>query len=117
MKVNQNYKTVNVNAEESNPNSVLNYFRNLIKLRKGDLTLVYGKYSLIDKENPDVYSYLRVGEDATYLVLLNFKSQTATVNLSNVSLGEATYILGNYSEKGNVISSLRPYESVIYKLK
>ena len=43
IKVNPNYKTVNVAGEEKDSMSCLNYFRKLIKLRKENLVFVYGK--------------------------------------------------------------------------
>jgi oligo-1,6-glucosidase len=108
---------LNATAQEKDPNSILNYFRNLIKLRKNDLTLVYGKYVLVDKLNPNVYAYQRVGEESTYLVLLNFKPKNAIVDLKSVNTSKAIYIMGNYPDKSEEVGSLRHYESVIYKLK
>jgi oligo-1,6-glucosidase len=56
IKVNPNYSTLNAAAQENDPNSVLNYFRLVVKLRKENPVLIYGKYSLLDKNNPDVYT-------------------------------------------------------------
>ncbi len=49
IKVNPNYNEINYAAQENNPNSVLNYFRKIVKFRKNNLVLVYGKYKLLDK--------------------------------------------------------------------
>src|SRR4029079_3485041 len=57
LKVNQNYLSINVAAQEKDPSSCLNYFRKMVKLRKENLALVYGKYALLDKNNPNVYAY------------------------------------------------------------
>ena len=59
LKVNPNYKTINVAAEENDSNSCQNYFRKIVKLRKDNLVLVYGKYTLHDAVNPQVYAYTR----------------------------------------------------------
>lgn len=44
LKVNPNHKTINVAAQENDPNSILNYFRKMVALRKNDLTLIYGQF-------------------------------------------------------------------------
>jgi oligo-1,6-glucosidase len=42
LKVNPNYQTINAEAQEKDPNSTLNYFRKLVKLRKKEPAFVYG---------------------------------------------------------------------------
>ena len=112
--VNENYKTVNAAAEENDPGSVLNYFRKVVQLRKDNQILVYGKYELLDKSNPDVYTYTRTLNGKTWLVMLNFKSRPAKAN-TGIDLTKAKWILGNYDAqpKGKM---LRAYEVVIYQL-
>src|SRR5579875_1943613 len=45
------YKTVNVRAEETNPNSLLNYYRMLISLRKQSGQLRYGDFAIVARDN------------------------------------------------------------------
>ncbi len=115
IEVNTNYKTVNEESENKDPNSILNYFRNLIQLRKGNLTLVYGKYILLDKNNPDVYAYTREMNGKKFLVVLNFKSKQATFH-TGLNMSKARLLLANYinPSKG---STLKPYEAAVYQLK
>ncbi len=68
-----NYKTVNDPSEENDSSSVLNYFRKVVQLRKENPALIYGKYTLLDKENPDVYAYSRELNGKKFLILLSFK--------------------------------------------
>jgi len=117
LKINPNYLTVNVASEENDPNSVLNYFRKIVRLRKSELTLVYGKYTLLDKNNPDVYAYTREFEGKTILVLLNFKSSEASADISGIDLSKAKLILDNYNDDGKKPLQLHPYEAKIYELK
>lgn len=114
LKVNPNYTTINAAAQDSDPQSCLNYFRKLVRLRKASPALIYGKYVLLDKENPDVYAYTRELDGRKMLVLLNFKDTAASVN-TGLDLGKAKVIFGNYpapSQSG----TLQPYEAVIYEL-
>jgi oligo-1,6-glucosidase len=115
IKVNPDYTTVNAAAQEKDPNSVLNYFRKVVKLRKENLVLVYGRYTLLDKDNPDVYAYTRELNGKKVLVLLNFKSKPATIRTTS-DFTKAKIWLGNYpapSPDGH----LQPYEAVIYELQ
>ena len=114
IKVNENYKTINAAAQEKDTNSVLNYFRKIVRLRKENPVLVYGKYTVLDKNNPDVYAYTRELNGAKFLVMLNFKSKNAAVH-TGIDLSKATVLIHNYAD-GAKDGTLRPYESVVYRL-
>jgi oligo-1,6-glucosidase len=119
IRVNPNYTFINAAMEDSDPNSCLNYFRRLVKLRKNNLTLVYGKYSLLDKENPKVYAYTREGERKKFLILLNFSATNAQ---THVDLKVQNILLSNYSDIpdriiNQAVIELRPYEALICLLK
>src|SRR5258708_4233074 len=116
IKANPDYTTVNVAVQEKDPNSTLNYFRQLIQLRKRELTLVYGKYSLLDKDNPSVYAYTREWEGKKILILLNFTAKEAPVNLNDIDFRKAKLLQGNYMKMAKNRLSLRPYEAAIYRL-
>jgi oligo-1,6-glucosidase len=119
IKVNSNYKTINAEAEEKDPNSVLNYFKKVVRLRKQNPTLVYGKYTLLDKNNPNVYAYTREGEGKKMLIVLNFTSKNAQCN-PGINTSKAKMLLSNYKTAqikntgANII--LRPYEAIVFSL-
>ncbi len=115
LKVNPDYKLVNENAEEKDENSELNYFRKAVQLRKNNEVLVNGKYTLLDKNNPDVYAYTRELNGIKLLILLNFKSVPSMVNTA-INFKTAKVLLGNYKNASHD-GSLQPYEAVVYKLK
>jgi len=121
IKVAPNYKTINAAAEEKDPNSCLNYFRRLVKLRTDNIpVLVYGKYTLLDKANLKVYAYTREAEGQTMLILLNFSASPTRADIA-LNLSSATLLLSNYDEAlllstGKSKLTLKPYEAVIYKL-
>lgn len=117
LKVNPNYSLINAEAQEKDPNSVLNYFRKVVQLRKQDLTLVYGAYTLLDKDNPDVFAYTRELDGKKLLVLLNFSKKNAAYTLP-ISTAKSKIILDNYSNTKKIKkNTLRPYEAVILELK
>ncbi|MGI4020988.1 MAG: glycoside hydrolase family 13 protein [Janthinobacterium lividum] len=114
LNINPNYKTINAAQENKDTNSILNYFKKAVKLRNDNPALVYGKYTLLDKNNPNVYAYTREWEGKTILVLLNFKSKAATVN-TGIDLSKAKVLLGN-NPSPSKSSQLQAYEAVVYQL-
>lgn len=117
IKINLNYKNINVGAEELDTNSCLNYFRKIVQLRKNNKVLVYGKYELLDKENPKVYAYTR-GEGAEkVLVILNFSKDKIDWSLPAGLTVDATPLINNYQTITVSSSvSLEPYQAVILKV-
>lgn len=62
LKVNPNYKTINVAAQDKDPNSVLNYYRSLIRLRKDDMyreVFTYGGFEPLFKEKEGILAFCR----------------------------------------------------------
>lgn len=121
IKLASNYKFINAAVQEKDPNSCLNYFRRLVKFRGENVSvLVYGKYTLLDKANPNVYAYTRETNDQRMLIVLNFSSSDAQAKIS-LNLSGATMLLSNYNEaplynKAQSALVLKPYQSVVYRL-
>ena len=78
-----NYTTINVKTEESDPNSLLNWYKQLIAMRRSDPTLRDGRQVMIDESNPSVLSYVREGVAGhpSIVVALNFTDQPQTISL------------------------------------
>ncbi len=116
LKMNPNYMSINQLAQENDPNSCLNYFRKLTKLRTSNPVLIYGKYTILDKTNPNVYAYTRELNGKIVLILLNFKGVNASVHLDlDTSLGKAKVLISNYATP-SVFGDLKPYEAVVLEL-
>ena len=115
IEVNPDYATVNAAAQENDPQSILNYFRRAVQLRKDNLVLVYGQYTLLDKDNPDVYAYTREGYGKKMLILLNFRDHPAAAT-TGIDLTHAKLLLNNYPDSPPS-DTLRPYEARVYELK
>ena len=84
-----NYKTVNVQVEEPDPNSLLNWYKKLIEMRRVDPALREGEETMLDPSNPNVLSYLREGPagSPSIVVSLNFTAQPQTVSLDLAGTG------------------------------
>ncbi len=118
-RVNDNYEAINVSEQDANPNSVLNHFRKMTRIRNESLTLVYGDYDLILDDHEQIYAYTRMLDDDKLLILLNFSEEVATASLPG-SLAPGEVLINNYQSApfgtGNAII-LKPYQAVVVKVK
>jgi glycosidase len=112
--VNENYKKLNVQEQETNPNSVLNYFRSMAALRKNNLVLTYGVFEIVDEKNEDIFAYTRELGNEQLLVVLNFSAKPAILN-TTIETNKENILITNYVQpcQNNVY---QPYAAVIYKL-
>ncbi len=86
--VGDDYKTVNVAAEEGDPRSILSYYKKLIELKKSNAQLAKGDFIPVDTSNDSVLSFLRKTKDGeAVLVSLNFTRQPQTVSLDLANQG------------------------------
>jgi alpha-glucosidase len=77
-----NYTTINVKAELADPNSLFNWYKAVIRLKKTNDALANGDNIMLDKSNPSVLSWIRASGNNRVLVVVNFTAQPQTVNLS-----------------------------------
>jgi trehalose-6-phosphate hydrolase len=117
-----NYPEVNAERELADPSSVFWHYRRLIELRKTEPLVTTGRYELLDREHPAVFSYLRRGEGEALLVVANMYGEDTTwawpADLS-AQLPQRTVVLGNLGDPqvagGRV--ALRPYEAAVWRLR
>ena len=83
--VNPNYREINVAEQQSRPDSLLNYYKRLIALRKSDDyldTFTYGDFVPAYETEPGILAYLRKGEGQTILVAGNYGETARTLSLA-----------------------------------
>ncbi len=120
IKVNENYKYINVKDNLVNENSVFNHYKKLIKIRKQEDVVVYGDFNLLHKEHKSIFAYTRGLREDKLLIVANFYGNDEEFILDKEVLYEkAEILLSNYKDSSINIDriSLRPYEAIIYKLK
>lgn len=78
------YKTVNVQVESGQPDSLLNWYSKLIDMRKNIAALHNGQNVMVDTSDPNVLSYLRKdpGQGPSVLVAMNFTDKPQAVSYS-----------------------------------
>ena len=109
--VNQNYKEINASAQANDPDSVFNYYKKLIALRKNSDVLISGKYETLSAGNENIWAFSRTLGDEHVVVLLNFSGKEAGCGIFP---GETEMvIISNYeSHKKGV---LQPWEAIVYR--
>jgi oligo-1,6-glucosidase len=113
--INSNYTSTNVAIQDTAENSILNFVRRMVKLRKENKdVLVYGKYTLLDKDNKNVFTYLREGKDKKMIIVLNFTKNNAAFK-SDVDISKAKILISNYTT-ATANGTMRPYEAIVYEL-
>lgn len=84
LKVNSNYKEINVESQEKDADSVLNYYRKLVALRKSAEyreVFTYGEFAPAYENTETIMAYYRVDENKRMLVAANFGKEVAEVKL------------------------------------
>ena len=117
--VNENYKTINVEKQLANKDSVLNFYKDLIKIRKENLSLVYGKYDMILDEDENIYAYTRTLNNDKYVVIVNLSDEKALYKYDDLNLNYENLMLANYKIREHGMLNelvLKPYEARLYKV-
>ncbi len=83
-------QTRNVAAQEADPNSILNHYRALLRLRNEHEALRVGDWQAIDTGSPAVYAALRWTARERILVLINLDSKAITDYSLNLADGPLT---------------------------
>ncbi|MGA7064059.1 MAG: alpha-glucosidase [Candidatus Acidiferrales bacterium] len=119
------YKTYNVADELKDPDSILNWYKGLLALRRGNEALLDGEYLELNGDDPNVLSYLRKTSRDTVIVVINLSPARQTMNfdLTKKGLGDGTtrtLLTTQTSLKGNTTVkqiSLEPFAVYIAEIK
>lgn len=118
--INPNYKEINVEDDLKNPDSILNFYKKLIRLRKENEVLIYGKYKEYNHLNPFLYTYERVLKNERVLVVCSFKEGSVKFKApKGYDLSKGKLVLSNYSDNRIVNNGFvtKPYEVRVYMFK
>ena len=119
MPVNPNYKRINAAAQIGDEDSVYNYYRKLISLRKEYPIIVNGDFELVGEDDTAVFAYLRHWKDQILWVACNFTDRMQKIvspSSNHTEYRKWDVICTNYSPSGDAFEKgqieLRPYEAV-----
>ena len=116
IKVNPNYTEINAAEQVDRENSIFNYYRKLIQLRKELPVLTDGKFTMLDMDHNQIFAYLRDNGEDKLLVVCNFYGNTVDYAVSEKA-EDLELLIGNYTEENMQTDVLRPYEARIYRIR
>lgn len=117
--VNPNYKDINVKEQLEDDDSILNFYKKMIKIKKSSECLIYGKYNLILEDDTNIFAYERILNDEKFLVICNLKSESSNYKYEKLTLKYENLILSNYNvdaHKDLNNFELKPWEARLYKI-
>lgn len=115
--INPNYTEINVEAAEKDPDSILNYYRKLLKFRKENPVVIYGNYREHYPNSNELYVYERNYEGKRLLVINSFSEAPVSFKTPlGFNLWDGKLVLNNYPVPKPQINSfaLRPFETRVY---
>lgn len=115
--VNPNYRSINVENNLKDPNSIFHHYQKLVQLRKDYPIMVWGEYQELLPQDSQLYVYKRISADEEWLIVANFYEQPAVYEDSVHEVD--SIIISNYQDSSTNLNklNLRPYEAVVYRLK
>ncbi|MRS12259.1 MAG: DUF3459 domain-containing protein [Actinobacteria bacterium] len=117
--VDPSYPYWNVEGEREDPDSVLNWYRALLGLRRKHLALQTGTYRALDSMPRGVFGYVREADGRTVTVLLNFRGRTSEpLRLAEHAASSTEVLLSSRRRKrvagGRDGLRLAPYEVLVF---
>lgn len=88
LKVNPNYKALNVKEQLTDENSVLSYYKKLLALRKSEEwkeIFTYGKFIPLFEKEENIFAYERKLNDKSAFILANFGKENAVLSLNDIA--------------------------------
>ena len=109
--VNPNYTKINAKEQIAREDSVFNYYKKLIALRKEYEIIVYGDYNLLLPEDKDLFVYERSLDGKKFLVACNFSEKEREFDFGVAKNGKV--LINNYKDFSLNNKKLRPFEAVV----
>lgn len=113
--VNPNYKKINVADQLKREDSVFNYYKKLIKLRKENEIIVYGNYELLLPEDENIFAYVRSLDGKKLLTVCNFSKSEQKFDFQGYE--NAKVLISNYNRDAGEDGILKPYEATVLLLE
>ena len=115
--VNENYRTVNAAAEEADPDSLLNFYRELIDFRRRDPIVKHGSYTELLPQSPNFYCYAREYAGRRLLVIASLVAKETYFTCPEgfrLTDGELIFKNHDLNVAVNNCFTARPYELRVY---
>lgn len=115
--VNPNYTEINAEKEERDKDSILNFYRKCLELRKSNETLIYGKYHEYKRLSGKIYMYTREYKGETILIVCAFSKKPLKYRLPFSLRGTNAELMLSSCDENASLGSLRPYEAQVWRMR
>ena len=115
--VNENYKEINAAQQEDDPNSLLNFYRAILKFKKETPVAVWGDYKEYFPKDKNFYVYAREYEGKRLLVICSFTKKALRFEApEDFDLYAGQVVFSNYESNFVIMNGFtsRPYEMRVY---
>lgn len=113
LKLNPNYKTINVEDALEDSNSIFYTYQKLIRLRHENPVVVDGDFELVENTSDNILAFWRKLEDEKWLVVANLSGEEQNLNL-DIPFKEV--VISNYEKRDSLKNMvLKPYEAFAVK--
>ena len=115
--VNENYREINAAQQEEDPNSLLNFYRAILKFRKESPVAIWGDYKEYFPKDKNFYVYERSYEGKRLLVICSFTRKALRFDApEGFDLGAGRLVFANYESNFFIMNGFtsRPYEMRVY---
>ncbi|MHC6219462.1 glycoside hydrolase family 13 protein [Arthrobacter sp. MMS24-S77] len=111
--VNPNARSINAAAQVEDPDSVFNFYREVIALRHRDPVVSHGDFTMLLPEDEHVYAFSRSLQGTEMLIIGNFSSTERLADAGDDSWAAAEQVLANYPLEKSL--RLRPWELKVFR--
>ncbi|KAF2464715.1 alpha-glucosidase-like protein maltase [Lindgomyces ingoldianus] len=112
MRVHDLYKEINAEAQEKDSESVLAFYKRLLRLRKEYRDVfVYGTFELLDPENEGTFAFRKHYQERAALVVLNFTAGSQPIPGQGIER-DMTLLASSYQKIA--LDSIQPFEGRVY---
>jgi alpha-glucosidase len=119
--VNPNYKKINVGDQLHDPDSILHFYKKMIRLRKEYRLFIYGRFELFYANHQRLFVYTRRLGKQQAIVINNFSPHFTRFKIpSSLNYSASQLVLNNYQIEDRKLRknfTLKPYETRVYILK
>jgi oligo-1,6-glucosidase len=119
IEVNPNYVDINVEQDLTSSDSIYQYYKSLVALRREDPTIVYGDFVPLLQDHDKVFAYLRNYQGQRILVVANFSEEPLHVDLSEAGATKVKVLASNDVINCSDLSNLHlaPYDAAVLSIQ
>ncbi|HRP56151.1 alpha-amylase family glycosyl hydrolase [Agriterribacter sp.] len=116
---------ISLEEQKNDRNSLWNFYKQLIALRKSNAAIAYGKYKTLQNNSANVYSFMRYNEDQVIIIAINLTGNAEALHI-NAGAGKISFankrlqhLFGEAAalvKTGNIEMSVSPYAIEVWEL-